>query len=730
MAVGQQTDWFGNQARSKRTALKGVSVLRFRYANVLCLSVAFGLAAAGSLRVAAEDAAPAVGEAPVEDREAAVTQKLAALILEAQRKQEAGEGTRALATLEEARLLAALHKRPEEGLIQARIIRLQQEMEKPAGAKPAPEGGAADEPGAPVGEGEEAGAVAGAAAKPGQELILTLDECIEIAVQNNLGLRLSRIDDRASDIDLNLAWSEFRPKFDLSVGHGGSRSDEEHSNSQGLSASITQVAPWGTRVTLSGSESISTPSGPGSRSTAFDLSVVQPLWRGAGFDVGMHDIRVARLTKLISRGNLELDVQDLIFQVRTAYANCVRQLQTLEVNHRAVDSAQTFLRLTRARERAGQVTLLEVFNAEVQLADRELALTANDRALANAFDALKQIMDVDLEELVGVVKEAVEFGENPAKTEDIRIETDEKSGTVLLVKRSVGEQEVTRPDGTKIKTSVVGDPIGKPAVMFQATRFDEKVILSEALENRLDVLNSRRSMAIRKLNTMLAKDGLGHQIDLVAGYGRSHSGNSLAESHGLEDYDYSAELRYTLPWGKIPDRAAYERALLNLQRSEISLKQARQQVHLDVRVILRTLRETEKSILIQGKKVEQAKRSVEAAQISFERGLKDSFDVIRAEDNLLAAKTDFINRRLDYVVRLAELETVVGKPTGRVELEARGAGGLVDSSLPPTLGEKGQPERAPDPNPLPEDDPFEYRSKLDAKKPAEAQYIPAEELRE
>jgi outer membrane protein TolC len=114
-------------------------------------------------------------------------------------------------------------------------------------------------------------------------------------------------------------------------------------------------------------------------------------------------------------------------------------------------------------------------------------------------------------------------------------------------------------------------------------------------------------------------------------------------------------------------------------------------VHQDVRNVLRVLREAEKSILIQGRKVEQAKRSVEAEKIRFERGLKDSFDVITAEDNLLSAKREFINRTIEYVVRLDELQLVIGAPTGRVDLTAKSQGGQLRTGPPVTL----TPERTP-----------------------------------
>ena len=653
-----------------------------------------------------------------------LTRRLAEMIHVSERQLQSGRADGALETLQQARLLAAASGRAEVSLIEARIERTREALAAVA-VVPAAEPIGAQEPGEPgaAGPGDEK---VGGEAEPPKGILLLLNECIEISIQNNLALKISRLNDRASDLGLRTAWAKYLPSFSLEASHGGAEAKGSHSNSTAFTGRINQSLPTGGSVSVFGKETEAHPLSSVSRSASFGTSLSQPLWKGAGFDVGLHDIRAAKLNKLMARGNLELDLQALIFDVRRAYANCIRQLQALEVNAKAVASARTFLRLTTARAKAGQVTQLEVFNAEVQVSDRELSLTANQRALESAFDTLKQIMDVDLEELVRVEEQPVDFGEKPtaAAEEQARkiIETDEKAGTVLLATYEVKKVKVRREEKVfeggqeKVVTreetrSELGGRVGEPRVMFKATRYQDAEILQEALQNRIQLLNKRRTLALQKLDTLLAKDGLGQQVDLTASYNRSGSGQKWPDALDHENNDYSVGLRYSVPWGKISDRAAFDKALLELQKSEIELKRTRTQIHLEVRDILRTLRETEKSILIQGKKVEQAKRSVEAAQISFERGLKDSFDVIKAEDNLLQAKTDFINRRLDYVVRVAELETVVGKTTGRVDLDARQPGGLIEGGLPANLKERGLPRPAPNADSRPEDDPFEYLKK-------------------
>ena len=531
---------------------------------------------------------------------------------------------------------------------------------------------------------------------------VSLDECLEIAVQNNLGLKISRLKDRASDLSVRTAWAQYYPEFRVGISHDNSRTtggSAHYSENYGLTGNVVQTSPWGTTLDFSVAESRNGFDADNA-SGNIGVSLSQPLWKGAGTDVGLAPIRTARIGRLIARGSLELDTQTLIFNVRRNYANIVSQKQNITVNRQAVGSANKFLELTQAREQAGQVTKLDVFNAEVQLQQRKLSLISNERQLQTAFDDLKRLMDVDLDETLLVSDEEIDFGElSTDKTEDgvnRELQSNDVAGTVSLI------------------TLKNGAPAGETKILYQAIRFDPKIILQEALENRIDLLNSHRALAAQKLQTLLVKDGLGHQVDLVSSFRRTDSGRSTFEAdNAAEVNSWSVGVNASIPWGKIRDRAAYERALLDLQQAEIELKRARTNVHFDVRDIMRRLDESEKTLLIEGRNVEQAKRRVEAAKISFDRGLKDSFDVIKSEDEFLSSKRDFISRKQDYVVLLAQLEVVVGKPTGRINLSGQSVGGVIDSRLPVESKDHSLPRRAPDAEPRPESDPFnksrEYR---------------------
>ncbi|MFH0938293.1 MAG: TolC family protein [Planctomycetota bacterium] len=510
-------------------------------------------------------------------------------------------------------------------------------------------------------------------------IFLTLNECIEIAIQNNLGLKISRLHDRASDIAAQSAWGQYYPTFNFSTNHANSRAvgQDTGNGTNSFSSGITQLSPWGTQLNFAVTESRTGLDRSAATGSA-GVNVSQRLWKGAGADVGLNTIRATRIQRLVSRGSLERDTQQLIFQVRQAYAEIIQQIQSLEVIHQSVKSAKAFLDLTAARKQSGFVTILDVSNADVQLRRRELAMISGERALETAYDTLKRLMDVDLEEMLRVDAALVDFGEKsePGITKELR--SDESTGTVILVAKKDEKN------------------ISDPTILFQAVRFDENIILQDALNNRIDLLNSRHAVAIQELNTLLAKNGLGHEINLVGGFSRSHTGRGVVErDNGRDVNSWNVGLNYSLPLGKISDRAAYETALLSLREAEINLKTVRVTVQLDVRNILRLLRECEKTILIEARCVEQAKRAVDATKSRFAVGQNSSYDVIQSEDNLLSAKNDFIFHRLQYGGQLAQLEVVVGKPTGRVDLSGQSVGGTIDSHLPPDMRElpASQPEQ-------------------------------------
>lgn len=552
--------------------------------------------------------------------------------------------------------------------------------------------------------------------KPDPGLLLELDECVEIAIQRNLNLQISRLSDRASDYSVRIAWAQFFPTFTESILHSNSAGvggrGASADGSVTLSSNVHQESPWGTKLDFTFDE---TRQNLNNASRSVTTSITQPLWKGAGTDTGLLNLRSARIKRLINRGNLELDTQNLIFTVRADYANIIGVLQTREVDREALESAKKFWKFIAVRLEAGNQTKLDKSQAELQIHQRELNLVTDDAQLSRALDKLKLDMDVDLEEQIRVVVKAINFGDVPPEEtkDDITtffgrlklyspldmLGTDEAKGIVYL--QHYNDYKVLRdPKDNKSER----EKSGEPKTIFQAQHFDEAKVLAEALNNRVDLLNNRRALAVQQLQTLAAKNSTGYQVDLVGSYGHTHEGAGVRPLNSSSDANnWTVGVNATVPWGKISDKSAYEQALLSLQHSEIALKSVRTTVHSDVREIMRTLRQAERTILIDALSVEQAKLTVLATYSSFKNGLRNSFEVVQVKDALLQAKNAFIAAMLSYVVDLARLEVVIGRPTGRVDLQGETLGGEILSTLPESLRNKQMPRGAPDAEPSCED---------------------------
>jgi len=257
------------------------------------------------------------------------------------------------------------------------------------------------------------------------------------------------------------------------------------------------------------------------------------------------------LQKRIEPGPREKELN--LTKLRAAYA---RQTLLREVLTRSVLSARTFLDLTTAREAAGQVTKMDVFNADVQMRGTEVSLLSIQRWLHEAEMDLKDAIGEDAVKAIPVA--TIDFGLRTVKDGTMpEIQSDSAAGTVSLVTLEFDPNKMN-----------AGKEVSRK-VLFQATRVP-KEILAKAVENTpADVRPQYR----RKLDTAF-----------------------------------------------------------------------------------NALQQLEREVLARGRSIEQAKRALEAAQLSYDRSTKDSFDVIRTEDSLRTDKLDFVNRKLDYEVQLAELE--------------------------------------------------------------------------
>jgi len=210
--------------------------------------------------------------------------------------------------------------------------------------------------------------------------VMTLDDCIDVALAGNPNYNKSRENLRAVSGDIMQAWGNYIPT--LRVFYGMSQNNRTSSF----------LDPSGVLRTQGGI----------SKSSYGSVNMNLTLFNGA-----RHYFEMKNAHYLRNERWEQFDAAELLIvnQVRRAYFAALRQQQLLLAAGNRAESLRDQLRLAEAKFSVGSVTKLDVLQAQVDLKDQELVILECENALKNAKMELNRLMGGDLDRDFGLVDE-------------------------------------------------------------------------------------------------------------------------------------------------------------------------------------------------------------------------------------------------------------------------------------------------------------------------------------
>ena len=231
------------------------------------------------------------------------------------------------------------------------------------------------------------------------KLELSLNEAIQLAVENNLNIGIQRYvswvaqtsvlsalagppglsfdPTVSSTLDWSRASTPVNNPFISGTGLSSvsaltnNRADANFTFSKGFrTGTLFTLGFNNTRASTSSTASFFNPSVQSSLSFGFQ----QNLLRGFGFLPNMQYIIEARNNSQAAVDNLENEVITVVANVATAYWNLVYAQENVKVQQTSVDWAQKNLQQTQAQEQIGTLAQLDVVTAQSQLASSQQAL--------------------------------------------------------------------------------------------------------------------------------------------------------------------------------------------------------------------------------------------------------------------------------------------------------------------------------------------------------------------
>ena len=479
---------------------------------------------------------------------------------------------------------------------------------------------------------------------------LAIDEAVTLALEQNLDLRVERINPLIQDTLVADARSVYAPNLSTTV-VGDDRDNPPFNIFAGGvdvvtdrfvqdTVGVVQQVPWkGGQYSASwngqrqSTTNVFSTFNPILRSN-LNLSYTQPLLRDFGIDGFRHQIAITRANRDLSDIDLRRTVVSTERIVRNAYWRLVFARSFLEVQRQSLDLAEESLRNNRTRVEVGTMAPIDIVEAENEVARNIEAVIRAEADLERAEDQLRtQVFDPD--------------------TPDFWAMSLEPSDSPVLEAREIDVDAAVR-NALVNRTDL--DALDKNLEM---TDTDIRYFRNQQLP---DV-----SLQVDYGLTGLGGEQLirtGGFPGTVVGRERKSFGNVLGDLFANEFPAWTVVATVSYPLGTSSADANLERSRLERSRSEASRRSLELRIATEVRDAARSVRTNLQRVEATRASRELAERRLEAEQRKFEVGLSTNFLVFQAQRDLATARNTEQQAILDYIRSLVDFEAVQEIPLG------------------------------------------------------------------
>jgi outer membrane protein TolC len=477
-------------------------------------------------------------------------------------------------------------------------------------------------------------------------LSLTLEDTIFRTLKNNYGVAIQVMNPELSALAVSRAKEKFLPT--LGFGYS-SRSNQSASYSwleatgksvndyYDYDAGVSQLIPTGGTLNVgmtnykNKSNSRFQTVNPRFGSTLrFDFR--QPLLKNFGIKTTRYDIIVSQNTYEKSQMDLENTFADIIYTVEAAYWNLAYSQENLKVRQEALKLAQDLLAKNQRAVEVGTMAPIEILSAQAEVATRQADILQAEADVKNNEDTLRTIINL--------------------------------------------------PDA-EMKLALPIKPVDTPK--FEERQINVEEALLTAMQNRPELKSLKIDLRTQDLNVGYAKNQLLPQLDLTASYwspgvagdriiylddnpltgvilGTIPGGisDALKDATGFKYRNWSVGLTLDIPLNSFFSRAAYAQAKLNLEQTQLRLKNQEQTIYLEIRNGVRTAETNFNRVQAYRVARELADKKLQAEEEKLKVGLSTNYNVLLFQRDLSNARISELRAIVDYTISVASLERAMG----------------------------------------------------------------------
>jgi len=342
-------------------------------------------------------------------------------------------------------------------------------------------------------------------------------------------------------------------------------------------------------------------------SSGLSAGISQPLLQGRGQEAQTAGLRARRKNVAAVERVVDSSAVDLAALVKENYWQLVYAIQEIEVKKLSLELARTLLDDTQKKIDAGAMAGVEIYQPESEVARREEALIAGERAIADLEDRLQQLLN--------------------------------------------------RPDWS---TPVV--PTDLPRVQEEVPTVQTTV--AKALEKRPDIQAAARRIEAAEITVKLKENMLRPSLDLFGRMGLAGVDDAYDDSVGDIAADagtvWKVGLVFSLPLGNNGAKGELAAARADLRKARLDLQLLKQENTRAARQAVRDIGLSLKSIHAGKKTTLALQRRLQAEQDKFDVGLSTALDVLEAQEAYALAVANEKRASIDHAIAQARLARALG----------------------------------------------------------------------
>jgi len=490
-------------------------------------------------------------------------------------------------------------------------------------------------------------------------LRLTVDAAVAMALDQNVDLKVDRLDPQISDTRVAAAAAAYRPTVSSTINSNNQLLPPSNLLSPiptqtdlvSTNAGLSQKLPWfggsytvGWTTAHTTSNSFLNSYDPLVQS-GLSLTLSQPLLKDLHIDQARQQLATSRTNRDIAGTRLRESLVRTTASVKAAYWNLVSAGATVDARRSALDLSQELARVNKAKVDVGASPPLDLVSAQAEVMANQEQLIIAETTVKQAEDRLRLlIFDGTVRENWNIKIDAVDSP--PIATQTIDLEA---AVTKALAERS----DLTRG---------------------QKDIDNSQTALQYADNLRLPDVRLNASYQASGLGgTQVLRTG-GFPGTIVGPGAVTDFGSVIGQLFGHDYPTWAVGVSVNYPLGESVDRAGFARAKLERSQAAERLKSSEAKA-------IQQVRDAAWKIEMNARRIETtraahglAEQRLDAERKRFEVGMSTSFLVIQAQRDLAQAKNNELGAVLAYDLSLVDFEALQQAPPASAGGSAAPAG--------------------------------------------------------